>query len=275
MFPELLRIESWDYVVPTYGVLLALAMISAVWVGVALASADGLDRDKAYNVAIYTIAASLVGSKLMLLATEPWLLAPDRFFSREFWSSGGVYFGGFLGAFAASIGLARIYGLPWWRLADNFAPAIALGQAIGRLGCFAAGCCWGVACDLPWGVEFTERGHETTGVPVGVALHPVQIYESLLSIAIFGVLLAVRRRRAFSGQVVLLYLVLYSAARFTLEFWRDDPRGNVLGLTAMTGLSTSQLIALACGLGGLALLLWFRGRRHEGPADPEPSVAVP
>ena len=275
MFPELLRIDSCDYVVPTYGVLLALAMISAVWVGVALASADGLDRDKAYNVAIYTIAASLVGSKLMLLATEPWLLAPERFFSREFWSSGGVYFGGFLGAFVASIALARLFDLPWWRLADSFAPAIAFGQAIGRLGCFAAGCCWGVACSLPWGVEFTERGHEMTGVPIGTALHPVQLYESLLSLAIFAVLILVRRRRAFTGQVVLLYLVLYSAARFTLEFWRDDPRGNVLGLTAMTGLSTSQLISLACGLGGLALLLWFRGRQRPESVDSEPSVAVP
>lgn len=276
MFPELLRIESWDYAIPTYGVLLAAAMAAAVWTGVRLAARDGLDEGKAYSLAIYTIAASLVGSKVLLVVTEPWLLEPSRLASRDFWASGGVFFGGFLGAFGASILLARLFGLPWWRVADAFAPAIALGQAVGRLGCFAAGCCWGVECALPWGVEFPDEAAATTGVPAGVALHPVQLYESALALAIFVALLWLRRRRAFTGQVVLAYLVLYSAARFALEFWRDDPRGNVLGLTSLTGLSTSQLIAVACGAGALALAAWLRVRaRREGAGAPdsEPSAA--
>ena len=280
MCPELIRIESWDYAIPTYGVLLAVAMATAVWVGVRRAAADGLDRDRAYNLAIYTIAASLVGSKLLMVVTEPWLLEPSRLASREFWSSGGVYFGGFLAAFGASILLARLFSLDWWRVADAFAPAIALGQAIGRLGCYAAGCCWGVECARPWGVAFPPEARAATGVPSGVALHPVQLYEAGLALAIFGALVWLGRRRAFTGQVVLAYLVLYSAARFALEFWRDDPRGNVLGLTALTGLSTSQLISLACGAAGVALTLWFRARARRGPGggdavapDPEPSAA--
>lgn len=267
MFPELVRIPGLDFSIPTYGVLLALSFVTSLFVAVKLAGNDGLDRDRAYDLALYTIGASLIGSKLLMLVTEPWLADPARLLSREFWSSGGVYFGGFLGAFTASIGLARLYKMPWWRVADAFAPSIAIGQAIGRLGCFAAGCCWGVECSYPWGVEFTAAAHLNTGVPVGVHLHPVQVYESVLALGIFLGLLWLRRHRAFTGQVVLAYLILYSAVRFTLEFWRDDPRGDVLGITSATGLSTSQVISLACGLGGLALMVWFWNRARGVDAD--------
>lgn len=271
MFPELVRIPGLDQAIPTYGVLLALSFVTSLFVAVKLAANDGLDRHKAYDLALYTIGASLVGSKLLMLLTEPWLAEPSRLLSKEFWTSGGVYFGGFLGAFTASIALARYFDMPWWRVADAFAPSIAIGQAIGRLGCFAAGCCWGTRCDKPWGVEFTLLGHEKTGVPIGVPLHPVQLYESVLALGIFLFLLWLRGRRAFTGQVVLAYLILYSAVRFTLEFWRDDPRGDILGITSVTGLSTSQLIALACGMGGAALMVWFwrRSRACRGSVAPE------
>lgn len=276
MFPELFRVPWFDYPIPTYGVLLALSFVVALLVAMRLAEQDGLDRHRIYDLALYTIGASLVGSKLLMVITDPWLLKPEHFFSREFWGSGGVYFGGFLGAFTASILLARFYGMAWWKVADAFAPAIAIGQAIGRLGCFAAGCCWGTECSLPWGVQFTDAAHTYTGVPVGVHLHPVQLYESALTLGIFLFLLWLRKHRAFTGQVVLAYLVLYSAVRFTLEFWRDDPRGDVWGLTSATGLSTSQLIALACGLGGSVLLaiFWRRAASRTDAAanDDEPSV---
>lgn len=275
MFPELFRIPYLDYPVASYGLLLATAMIVALVVAVRLAAKDGLDPNRAYDIALYTIGASLVGSKLLLLVTEPWLLEPSRLFSKDFWSSGGVYFGGFLAAFFGSILFARLFKQDWWRVADAFAPAIAIGQAIGRLGCFAAGCCWGVACDLPWGVQFTEQGHENTGVPIGIHLHPVQLYESAASLAIFAFLLWLRKRKAFTGQVVLAYLVLYSAARFIIEFWRDDPRGDVLGLTTLTGLSTSQLIALALGLSGIALMAWFWRRAGKGDDAPAQDAAEP
>jgi phosphatidylglycerol:prolipoprotein diacylglycerol transferase len=280
MYPELVRVPFFDFPIATYGLLLAASMITALWVAVKLAGKDGLDPNRAYDLALYTIGASLVGSKLLLVITEPGLLAPSRLFSKEFWSSGGVYFGGFLAAFGASILLARLYRMDWWRVADAFAPGIAIGQAIGRIGCFAAGCCWGTECSLPWGVQFPPEGNANTGVPLGVHLHPVQLYEAGLALGIFLFLLWLRGRRAFTGQVVLAYLVLYSAVRFALEFWRDDPRGDVLGLTTMTGLSTSQLISVACGLGGLALMVYFWVRAGRKPAatsdtaDSEPRAAA-
>ncbi|MEJ7711246.1 MAG: prolipoprotein diacylglyceryl transferase family protein [Pyrinomonadaceae bacterium] len=112
--------------------------------------------------------------------------AISRSFSlSDFLRSGGVFYGGFIGAVIVGYLLIRRYGLPWWQTADAFAPGIALGQAIGRQGCFAAGCCWGKPTTLPWGVMFSERGHQVTGVPIDVHLHPTQLYESFASLAIF------------------------------------------------------------------------------------------
>jgi phosphatidylglycerol---prolipoprotein diacylglyceryl transferase len=270
MLPELFRIPGLDIPIATYGLLLALGMISALYVAVRLARLDGLDPNRAYDLGLYTIGASLVGSKVLLVLTEPRLLQPENLFSKEFWSSGGVYFGGFLSAFLGSMLFARIMGMEWWRVADAFSPGIALGQAIGRVGCFAAGCCWGTQCDLPWGVRFPTEGHANSGVPVGVDLHPVQLYEAIATLGIFLLLLAIRKRRAFTGQVVLAYLVLYSAVRFMLEFWRDDPRGDVMGLTTLTGLSTSQIISLACGTVALVLMGYFWRRAGKPPEPAEP-----
>src|SRR5262249_46533696 len=118
------------------------------------------------------------------------------------------------------------------------ARGIAVGQFFGRLGCFGAGCCWGKPTTSWVGVEFTKRAHELTGVPIGVHLHPTQLYESFATLILTLILLAVHRRRIFRVQVILTYAWLYSIARFTIEIVRDDPRGDLLGF------STSQFISL-------------------------------
>lgn len=267
MFPELFRIGSFP--VNTYGVLMALAFLVALFVASRLAERDGLKRERVFDMGLWMLLAGLLGSKLLLLLAESEYRAdPWRLISLDFLRSGGVWYGGFLGGLAAAAVLMRRYGLPFWKTADAFAPGVAIGQAIGRLGCFAAGCCWGSECQLPWAVTFPERAHEITGVPVGVHLHPTQVYESLTMLALFLFLVWLHRRKRFSGQVLLTYAALYGAARFMIEFFRDDPRGDILGLTTLTGLSTSQLISLFVGLGGLVLLVvrWRRAR-VEGKND--------
>jgi phosphatidylglycerol---prolipoprotein diacylglyceryl transferase len=121
---------------------------------------------------------------------------------------------------------------------------------------------------LPWGVRFTELGHEITGVPIDARLHPTQLYESAAAFAIFLFLLWLHRRKLFNGQVILFYAVLYAITRFSIEFVRDDPRGDIVGLTTLTGLSTSQLISLIVGTGALILLIirWRRALRKGGAA---------
>ena len=126
---------------------------------------------------------------------------------------------------------------------------------MGRQGCFSAGCCWGKPTTLPWGVKFTELGHEITGVPPGVYLHPTQLYESFSMLIVFFFLLWLHRRRRFSGQVILFYALIYAAVRFVIEFLRDDPRGDIFGLTTLTGLSTSQMIGVVVGIGALIVLI--------------------
>jgi phosphatidylglycerol---prolipoprotein diacylglyceryl transferase len=254
MHPELFRIGSFP--VHTYGVFLALAFLSAIVVTVRLGSRDGLPKERLYDLCLWMLLASLVGSKVLMLFTEPEYRGnPLALLSLDFLRSGGVFYGGLIGAVVTGYLLMRRYKLPWWKTADACAPGIALGNVLGRLGCFSAGCCWGKPTTQPWGVRFTELAHEITGVPAGVPLHPTQLYESFSMLIVFFFLLWLHRQRRFSGQVILTYALLYSAIRFVIEFFRDDPRGDILGLTTLTGLSTSQMIGIIVGVSALILLI--------------------
>ncbi len=254
MYPILFRIGSFP--VHTYGVFLALAFLCAILITVKLAGRDGLPRQKIYDLTLWMLLASLVGSKLLMLFTEPeYRDNPLQLISLDFLRSGGVFYGGMLGAILTGYILMRHYKLPWWKTADACAPGIALGNFFGRQGCFAAGCCWGEPTNLPWGVKFTELAHDITGVPVDVYLHPTQLYESFSMLLAFLFLLWLHRRKRFDGQVILIYALLYSVIRFAIEFVRGDPRGDIFGLTTLTGLSTSQLISIVVGIVAAILLI--------------------
>jgi phosphatidylglycerol:prolipoprotein diacylglycerol transferase len=254
MFPELFSIGGFP--VHTYGVLLAVAFVVALLVASRLAARDGLPRERVFDLGLWMLLGGLLGSKLLLMLAEPAYGASVwNLLSVDFLRSGGVWYGGFLGGLTAGLFLMRRYRLPFWKTTDAFAPAVAVGQSIGRLGCFAAGCCWGESCELPWAVTFPEEAARATGVPAGVPLHPTQLYESAAALLIFLFLLWLHRRKRFDGQVITAYAVLYGATRFAIEFVRDDPRGDIAGLTTLTGLSTSQLLSLLVFIGGLAFLL--------------------
>ncbi|HEX6284270.1 MAG TPA: prolipoprotein diacylglyceryl transferase [Pyrinomonadaceae bacterium] len=254
MYPELFRIGSFP--VNTYGVFLAIAFLCAILITAKLAARDGLPRERVYDLCLWMLLAGLVGSKILMLFTEPEYRAnPLQLISLDFLRSGGVFYGGLLGAIAAGYFLMKRYKLPWWQTADACAPGIAIGNFFGRQGCFAAGCCWGEPTTLPWGVRFSELGHEITGVPIDAHLHPTQLYESFAMLLVFFFLLWLHKRKSFSGQVVLAYALLYSVIRFAIEFVRDDPRGDILGLTTLTGLSTSQMISVVVGISALIILL--------------------
>lgn len=265
MYPILFRLGSFP--VNSYGVFLALAFLAAIFVTVRLAQRDGLPKDKIYDLCLWLLLSSLIGSKLLMLLTEPeYRQNPLLLFSLDFLRSGGVFYGGLLGGVIAGYLLMRRWKLPWWKTADACAPGIALGNVLGRQGCFSAGCCWGKPTNLPWGVRFPPEGHEITGVPTGIPLHPTQLYESFAMLIVFFFLLWLHKRKKFSGQVILAYAVIYATVRFLIEFVRDDPRGDILGLTTLTGLSTSQIIGIVVGVGALVLLL-LRWRRAEPKTD--------
>jgi phosphatidylglycerol---prolipoprotein diacylglyceryl transferase len=239
MLPELFRIPGIDFTVNTYGILLAISFLAGLWLAATLGAREGYEKNKIYDIGLYMLLGELVGSKLLLLVVDwqSFIQNPAMIFKLDFIRSAGVFYGGFLGSLSVSFFMANRYKIPWWTLADVCAPGIALGQFSGRLGCFSAGCCWGKPTDYWIGVKFTERAHQLTGVPIDVHLHPVQLYESSLMLLLTIFLLYLLRVRKFRGQVILTYLFTYAIARFTIEFFRADPRG------ALFGLSTSQLIA--------------------------------
>ena len=271
MYPEIFRIGNFP--INTYGVFLALAFLCAILIAVRLARRDGLPSEKIYDLSLWMLLAGLIGSKILMLFTEPeYRDNPSQFLSLDFLRSGGVFYGGLLGAVLAGYFLMKRYKLPWWKTADACAPGIAVANFFGRQGCFAAGCCWGKPTTLPWGVKFTEKGHEITGVPIDAYLHPTQLYESFAMLLVFFFLLWLHKRKRFDGQVILAYALLYSIIRFAIEFVRDDPRGDVFGLTSLTGLSTSQLISLVIGI--WALILLIRRRRRANSVNLENPVIL-
>jgi phosphatidylglycerol:prolipoprotein diacylglycerol transferase len=248
----------------TYGVLLAIAFLVGLWVVSRQARKAGLDANRITDMAVWVLIAGLVGAKALLLAVD-W-----RYFGRNpreitsILQSGGVFYGGLIGGVLVAWWYVRRHRLSGWRTADVLVPGLAIGQAIGRLGCFSAGCCWGRATQVPWAVTFTDVfAARAVGTPMDSPVHPSQLYESLATFLLFLFLLWLAPRKRFDGQPTLAYVALYSAVRFGLEFFRGDAdRGSWLGGM----LSTSQLIAIVLLLGVAVLLPHVRKTGALAPA---------
>jgi len=255
MLPILCKIGPLT--IHTYGVLLAAAYLAGMWVVVRSAREAGADPDQVLDWLFWGIVGAIVGARLLYVVVNL-----DHYVSHpieivQVWKGGLVFYGGVFGGFVAAMLYLLPRRLPAWQWADFVAPALALGQAVGRMGCLAAGCCYGKPTQLPWVIHF----HDPASLaPLDVGLHPTQVYDALCGVAIFTVLCAVRRHKRFHGQVMLAYLFLYTIARTAVELFRGDrERGLFFGGL----LSTSQLISLGL-LGATALFYWQRSRavRH-------------
>ncbi|HMM79979.1 MAG TPA: prolipoprotein diacylglyceryl transferase [Pyrinomonadaceae bacterium] len=255
MYPELFHIGNFP--ITTYGIWLTVGMLLALFAASRLAARDGISKDRIYDLGLWTLVGGLVGSKVLMILVEPDV----QIFTLDFLRSGGVFYGGLIGGFLTVVGLMLYYKLPFWKVTDAFAPAVALGQAFGRQGCFSAGCCWGKETSSFLGVHFTELGHEYTGVPIygpghtDLFLYPTQLIESFTMFAVFAFLFWLHKRKKFDGQVLVAYGIIYSIFRFLIEFIRDDPRGDLFGLTTLTGLSTSQLVSLVVAAASIIFMI--------------------
>ena len=254
MHPRLL--DFGNFGIPTYGVLVATGIVAGLLLTSRLARKSALNVDHVWNLAVTVILTAILGAKILYILND-WSFYranPRAIFSFDMLQAGGVFSGGLLAAFIAAAIFLRKTHLPPLRTADCFAPGIALGHAIGRLGCFMAGCCYGKETTMPWGVTFTNPlAKVMVGTPLGVHLHPTQLYESGAEVVNLSLLLWLFGRKKFDGQVMGAYLFLYGVERFFIEFWRGDPgRGTVFG-GMMTG---TQLIAIAFVVAGG--VLWVR-----------------
>jgi phosphatidylglycerol---prolipoprotein diacylglyceryl transferase len=236
----------------TFGALLAAAYLTALWWLMRGARRDRLNADTLASLGMWAIAGAIVGAKA-LLAIRSVVAGESDVWSLSLLTSAGDFYGGFIGALVASAFFFRSHPeLPFWQGADLCAPAIALGQAIGRIGCLMAGDDYGRPSQVPWAVTFTDPdAARLGGAPLGVPLHPVQLYESLVCLALFAFLVWLVRRKRFDGEIILAYTLLYAVARFVIEFYRGDAdRGFVLGGL----LSTSQFIGIILVVISLVLL---------------------
>lgn len=262
MFPKLFDLGPIS--VYTYGLLLALSYLLALQVAVSRGVQRGIPRARLMDLGIFIILSAVLGAKLLLVLVDfdhfvrnPW----DLF---SLFRSGGVFYGGLILAVAVGAWYVRRHDMPVWDVADAAAPGIALGHVIGRFGCFLGGCCYGRPTTVPWAVTFTSPdAAANVGTPLGVALHPTQLYEAGAELLILLGLLAFERRgRSFPGRTFFAYLLVYAVSRFGIEFYRGDPRGFVFD-----HISTSQFISLLLVPVSLGMLWWLSSR-------PAPCVVV-
>jgi phosphatidylglycerol:prolipoprotein diacylglycerol transferase len=240
-------------------VLLATAVIVALWTLRLRADRAGMDGTRLVDFGLWLVVWALVGAKLLLVLVElpRYLRDPAEILGTI--RAGGVFLGGFAAAVVAAIVLLRRYNLPALASFDVIAPSLALGHAIGRIGCLMAGCCWGAACELPWAITYTNPvAAENLGTPLHQPLHPFPVYSSLFNFVLYAVLANYFKRRPIAGSVFATYLILYGTGRFLLEWTRGDAiRGFLFG----GALSTSQVISIALLVSGVGLHVWIRRRR--------------
>jgi phosphatidylglycerol:prolipoprotein diacylglycerol transferase len=240
---------------PTYGLMAALGMVFGLTVVFRLARLRGLDPDQMWNLGGLAAFSGIVGAKLLLiiLSWRDYVDNPGRIFSFATLQSGGVFSGGLLLAILSCWWYMRHQKIPFLSAADVFAPGIALGHAFGRIGCLAAGCCYGRATTMPWGITFTNTwAHEFSGTPLGVRLHPTQLYEFFAELINFAFLYWLCKRKRFEGQIIALFMIVYGTERYIFEFFRGDPgRGEFFG-SLITG---TQIIALGLVVCGFVIYL--------------------
>ena len=248
MRPILFKIGGFS--IYSYGVMLALGIAAAVVGMRSLFKERGYPEEKLYDLALIAVISGIIGSRLFYIVFYAWdafLQNPLLFF--KLWQGGLVFYGSLLGGLVGGLIYLAVQKMPFWEVADMAAPYFALAYAIGRIGCFLNGCCYGKATAVPWGVVFP--------VVDGLPRHPTQLYSSVAALGLFVFLSRLYRRRRFPGQVFTCYLGGYAVVRFVIEFWREN-------LILWAGLTVGQVMALAAVLASIILYAVLgRGIQHE------------
>jgi phosphatidylglycerol:prolipoprotein diacylglycerol transferase len=258
MHPILFEIGGFP--VYTYGLLLAAAYLLGLQFALMRARTRGLDPNKVMDLGIWIIVSALVGAKLLLLVVDRDKFGTDPAELLNLLRSGGVFYGGLIAAVGVALWYLWRHRMPVWTVTDVFAPGIALGHVIGRLGCLFAGCCFGKPANVPWAITFhNEFAAQNVGTPLGIPLHPTQLYEAGAELLILVLLLVTEKKgRPYPGRTFWGYMFFYGISRFVIEFYRGDARGMV------GTFSTSQFVSLL--IVPLAIVMLVVLARRSGPA---------
>ena len=210
------------FTIYSYGMMVAMAFLFSIYLAGIEAGRRGIKRDLVYDLALYLFIGSLIGARVYYLAFfNPSSFIKDPVSILKVWEGGLAIHGAILGGIASGFLFSRRRGVSFWRLADLVAPSIILGQAIGRIGCFLNGCCYGVPTESMFGVNFPD-GSLAYEAYRGLAVHPTQLYEFGLNLIGFFVLWSLRRRIKFEGGLFLLYLMIYNSIRIVVSGLRGD-----------------------------------------------------
>jgi phosphatidylglycerol:prolipoprotein diacylglycerol transferase len=258
--------------VHTYGILVAGGFLVAMQMAARAAARMGLSREKVLDLSFGILLAAMVGSRVLFIIVNWDEYKNDLPGIFAFWKGGLVFYGGFIGAVLFSIWYMRRHKMEFFSYADAMAPTVAIGQALGRLGCFSAGCCWGEACDVhyalaarfpPESLAYQSQAAAqviAANAATTIPIHPTQIYEAFGCALLFLGLTLWRTRKRFNGELLALYLMLYAPLRALVETFRgDEERGRVFNFVgaaahnAWWNLSTSELISVVIFLAGLAV----------------------
>lgn len=261
--------HSGQVTIYSYGVLVASGVLLGLWYARRQAPRLGLDPEKVWNLGLYLVLSALVVAKiwLVLSAWSYYAANPREIISTAVFQSGGTFYGGVVGAVAMILAYTYVQKMPLLSVMDCYAAAIPLGHSIGRLGCFFAGCCFGKPTALPWAVVFTSpAAARLAGTPLGIPLHPTELYESAAEFLNFLFIAWLGKRQSFSGQMIGTYFILYGVARGIIEFFRGDPGRTMMFHDSISLMQISSVLLILAGS-----FLWWRGLRglsHRGGARP-------
>jgi phosphatidylglycerol---prolipoprotein diacylglyceryl transferase len=227
-------------VLPTYGFLVSLGTILALLVCLRTARLLSLDTDKVWSLALVSIVTGLVGSRILLIVFN-WPRYGVRALSMSLNGSRSPGLAAIAIAVATAVLYALRLGLPIRRTADAIAPSLALGSSVVSIGCLEAGCDYGTPTHLPWAVVFTNPA-AMPGTPLGVPLHPTQIYASLVEFALFVLLLWLLHRPHRDGEILGAWLFLGGLSSFLLTCLRGDGGWSLSGLIPITQLAAAAMV---------------------------------
>lgn len=264
MFPDLISIGP--VTIHTYGFFVALGFAVGIVTAIKVGKLLGVPSQQVMDMAFVMIVWAIVGSRLFYVLINFSYYKAKPLDIVKLWQGGLVFSGGLVATAAAMLWYLRRHRLSFWSTGDLWAPSLALGQAIGRIGCFMAGCCYGRPTGSGWGVMFTDP---KSLAPLNVPLYPTQVFEAFSGVVIFLVLVYLLGKRKFEGQVFVWYLILHSTARLLVERFRGDERGLISG----TEMTSTQLLATLILVGAVTALLVLRSRWERKNKEAVPGGA--
>ncbi|HTR40651.1 MAG TPA: prolipoprotein diacylglyceryl transferase [Pseudomonadales bacterium] len=265
MYPIALKLGPLT--IHSYGIMVALAFLFGYWTATLRARRENISSDAIITVVTWLMVGSIIGARAVYVTTywheefagQPW----TEIFA--IWHGGLVYYGGLIGGLVAGALCLWWKRLPFWKTADVLAPSIALGSFFGRAGCLLNGCCYGRPTDLPWAIKFTNPlAHELSNTPLNVPVHPTQIYDGLLNLALYAFLAWLFRHKKFDGEIIATYLICYAITRSIVEHFR----GDYSNLHYHFGLTPAQWVSVPMFIIGLALAAFLYRRTEVKPAEP-------